>query len=80
MVLLLVFSQPGHSAWPVQAEFSWLASFFPGLRVVAVGGSTREGTHCGTQTVHLPNPLPPQICIVVLDSWEEPPVLSEEGQ
>ena len=31
VVLLLVFSQPGHSTWPIQAEFSWLASFLPGL-------------------------------------------------
>ena len=48
-----------------------------------VGGSGWElpgRTCCGTQTVHLPHPLPPQIRIVVLDPWEEPPVWSEEGQ
>ena len=47
--------------------------------VGAVGGSSWEGTHCGTQAVHLLHPLPPQICIVVLEPWEEPPVWSAEG-
>ena len=47
MVLLLVFSQPGHSAWPIQAEFSWLASFLLGLQVGAVGGSSWEGHAVG---------------------------------